>query len=229
MSKQVLVIKLGALGDFVLAFGPFAAIRAHHPADRITLLTTAPFADLARRSPWFDWVEVDPRPAWWDLRGIAALRQQLRGYDLVYDLQTSGRSSQYFRLAGRPAWSGIARGASLPHSNPDRDRMHTVERQREQLSAAGITDCPLPDVSWLAREGPDLAAPLRAAGPGGSAAPPGQALAGRTLRRARRLPARGWRPAGGRRRCSRWAAGARHTGALPVGAGPDRADWGWPN
>ena len=166
MSKQVLVIKLGALGDFVLAFGPFAAVRAHHPADRITLLTTAPFADLARRSPWFDRVEVDARPAWWDLRGIAALRKQLRGYDLAYDLQTSGRSGRYFRLAGRPAWSGIARGASLPHANPDRDRMHTVERQRDQLRAAGIADTPLPDLFWLASEGPELPRPYALLVPG---------------------------------------------------------------
>ncbi len=34
---RVLVIRLGAFGDFVQSFGPFAAIRAHHPADEITL------------------------------------------------------------------------------------------------------------------------------------------------------------------------------------------------
>ena len=31
MTPRILVIKLGALGDFAQAFGPFAAIRAHHP------------------------------------------------------------------------------------------------------------------------------------------------------------------------------------------------------
>ena len=41
---RLLVIKLGALGDFVLATGPFAAIRAAHPDEEIVLLTTAPFA-----------------------------------------------------------------------------------------------------------------------------------------------------------------------------------------
>ena len=29
--NRILVIRLGALGDFVQSFGPFAAIRAHHP------------------------------------------------------------------------------------------------------------------------------------------------------------------------------------------------------
>ncbi len=37
---RILVIKLGALGDLVLAFQAFADIRAHHPGAEITLLTT---------------------------------------------------------------------------------------------------------------------------------------------------------------------------------------------
>ncbi|OYW09809.1 MAG: ADP-heptose--LPS heptosyltransferase, partial [Rhodospirillales bacterium 12-71-4] len=57
----ILVIRLGALGDLVQSFGPFAAIRAHHPEARIVLLTTPPFAGLARRSPWFDDVWADGR------------------------------------------------------------------------------------------------------------------------------------------------------------------------
>lgn len=150
LSVRILVIRHGALGDFVLSFGPFAAIRAHHVADHITLLTTAPFAPLARLAPWFDAVEVDVRPAWYDLTGLGRLRRQLGGFDLVYDLQTSGRSSLYFRLAGRPAWSGIARGASLAHANPGRDGMHTRERQREQLVASGLSTFPPPDLAWLA-------------------------------------------------------------------------------
>jgi ADP-heptose:LPS heptosyltransferase len=147
--KRIMVIRLGAFGDFVQSFGPFAAIRAAHPDAEITLLTTAPFAKLARSSPWFDKVEVDRRPGWWNLPGLLRLRRQLRGFDRVYDLQTSGRSSRYFRLAGRPQWSGIAPGCDLPHDNPDRDALHTRERQRDQLGRAGITVFPTPDLSWL--------------------------------------------------------------------------------
>ena len=147
------MIRLGALGDMVLSFAAFAALRAHHAGDDITLLTTAPFADLSRRAPWFDHVVLDAKPAWWNLPGLARLRRQLRGFDLVYDLQTSSRSSRYFRLAGRPPWSGIAPGCSLPHANPRRDFMHTLERQHEQLVMAGITTFPPPDLSWLAAPG----------------------------------------------------------------------------
>lgn len=159
-ATRILVIKLGALGDVVLAFAPFAAIRAHHPDAHVTLLTTAPFLGLASASPWFDAVAIDSRPAFWNLRGLGRLRRLLSGFDLVYDLQTSGRSSRYHRLAGRPSWSGIAPGCSLPDRDPDRDRLHTRRRQAGQLAQAGIPAVPDPDLSWLAAHGAMLPAPL---------------------------------------------------------------------
>lgn len=157
MAERVLVIKLAALGDFVQAFGPFAAIRAHHASAAITLLTTAAFADFARASPWFDDVWVDTRPRLADPGGWIALRRKLRGggFARVYDLQTSDRSSAYRRLfwpGPCPEWSGIARGASHPHANPRRDFMHTRERQAEQLAVAGIASVPEPDLSWIAAD-----------------------------------------------------------------------------
>ena len=158
--RRVLVIRLGALGDFVQSFGPFAAIRAHHPQAHITLLTAAPFAPLAQACPWFDAVEIDARPPWWDLRGLLHLRQQLRGFDFVYDLQTSGRSSRYFPLAGRPPWSGIAPGCSHPQPNPAREVMHTRERQADQLRLAGIPSVPEVDLHFLTdRPAPELPHP----------------------------------------------------------------------
>ena len=160
------MIKLGALGDFVLAFGPFAAIRAHHRADEITLLTTTPFAPMAERAPWFDRVVVDRRPSWWDVAGLLRLRREMHGFDFVYDLQTSDRSSHYHRLAGMPPWSGIALGASHRHRNPDRDRMHTLDRQRDQLEAAGIASFPPADLDWLRAAGPSVPAPYALLAPG---------------------------------------------------------------
>ncbi len=92
-------------------------------------------------------------------------------FERVYDLQTSDRSSFYHRLMGGPPWSGIARGASLPHTNPERNRMHTIDRQAEQLKLAGIAEVTLPDLGWAARELGDFALPERLLllVPGGSA------------------------------------------------------------
>ncbi len=151
----ILVIKHGALGDLIQAFGPFAAIRAHHPSARIDLLTTPPFAPLMRRAPWFDRVLTDPRSPWWNLAGAARLARSLarERYERVYDLQTSARSSRllwWLRLFGsRPEWSGIALGASHRHDNPARNAMHTLDRQAEQLAMAGLHHIPQPDLSWL--------------------------------------------------------------------------------
>ncbi len=174
MSRRILVIRLGALGDFVLSFPAFAALRAHHAANHITLLTTAPFASLAADAPWFDAVRVDQRPRWTDLAGVLRLRRALTGFDFVYDLQTSGRSSRYFWLAGRPAWSGIARSCSHPDADPLRDTLHTVARQRGQLTAAGVPAYSLtPDpsaLSWLWDAGPRIAEPYALLIPGTSVA-----------------------------------------------------------
>lgn len=167
MKQKILIIKLAALGDVIQAFAAMARIRAAHRHAHITLLTTPPFAALAKVSPYVDKVETDGRP-----KGLFATlgmlwRVRWAGYERVYDLQTSDRSSAYFAFLKPfpPEWSGIARGCSHPHNNRDRDRMHTLERQADQLRFAGIWpdapsaagSAPPPDLSWLLKNaGPEL-------------------------------------------------------------------------
>ena len=50
-------------------------IRRHHADDRITLLTTARFAELAAQTKLFDAVIIDHRPKPLDLKGWLALRR----------------------------------------------------------------------------------------------------------------------------------------------------------
>ena len=155
--RRILVIKLGALGNVVLSFGPFAAIRRHHAGAHITLLTTAPYADWLATSPWFDQVWTDTRPEWWQVHAWLALRRKLIAgrFDRVYDLQTSARSCRYFDLmlpGPRPDWSGVAFGCSLPDRDPNRDRLHDVDRQFGQLRAAGIERNEPPDLAWTERD-----------------------------------------------------------------------------
>lgn len=153
-AQRILVIKLGALGDFIQALGPMQAIRRHHPKAHLALLTTPPFAEFAKSTGLFDEIEVNGRPAWWHIYGWAGLFGWLNGreFQRVYDLQTSGRSTFYYELFMpnlRPEWSGIARRSSHPHKNPKRDAMHTIDRQREQLRMAGIDDTGEADFSFL--------------------------------------------------------------------------------
>ena len=179
MTRRILVIKLGALGDVVQAFPAFAAIRAHHPGATIAALTTPPFAALLRRAPWFDEVHDEGRPDWTDLPALARLTRLLATgrFDRVYDLQTSGRSSRYRLLVGpRAEWSGIAPGASHRQIGPGRETMHTADRLRDQLRIAGIAGMPAPDLSWLDADLSAFALPDRFALliPGASAHRPGK-------------------------------------------------------
>jgi len=159
-SEHILIIKLSALGDIVQSFGPVRAIRQHHPKAQITVLTTKPYVSMFEACPDVDEVWIDTRPKWHQFGAMRDLISQLRSHDFirVYDLQTSGRSSQYRKLMNGlcplscrkvPEWSGIAKGCSHPHANPRRDFMHTIERQAEQLEMAGIANTPFPNIDWL--------------------------------------------------------------------------------
>jgi ADP-heptose:LPS heptosyltransferase len=174
--QRVLVIKLGALGDFVQALGAMAEIRRAHPKARITLLTTPPYAELAAASGYVDDIDTGGRPK--DLLQLLALAFRLRRarYQRVYDLQTSSRSRTYlwFFAPFLPEWSGHAPLASHRHRNPRRDLMQSLDRLWDQIAEAGVVEprpegsAPAPDLSWAIaaadREQPPLAErfPIRA-------------------------------------------------------------------
>lgn len=172
-QQKILVIKHGALGDMIQALGPCAAIRAHHPDAHILLLTTSPYRELAVASGYFDEILIDNRPKWWQLSASWRLWHQLKqlSVEWVYDLQTSERTACYHRLIQHRYWSGIAAGCSHPDDNPQRDAIHTLERQAYQLNRAGITEVPVPSLSWVNADISHLALPARyvLCFPGGSA------------------------------------------------------------
>ena len=149
-KRQVLVIKLGAIGDFVQATGAFADIRAHEKIAEITLLTTPAMMALATRAAYFNRIEIDRRRPLWQVFYRADLVRRLRAgrFAMVYDLQANSRTARYWRMMGRPPWNGIVRGCSHPHTNPQRPRMHAVEIFRDQLNEIRITCTHSPDVSW---------------------------------------------------------------------------------
>lgn len=161
-AARVLIIKLSALGDFVLSLGAMQAVREHHPKARITLLTTPPFEEFAKLCPAVDKVETDGRPD--GMKATANLIQRIRkaDYDIIYDFQTSGRTRNYFTALSRmgkktPLWSGHHEKCAFYHDNPARGSMHSIDRLAEQLEIAGVAPngrwlgkaAPFPDLSWV--------------------------------------------------------------------------------
>jgi len=101
MEENVLVIKHGALGDFVMASGRMRTVRRRHPNAHIALVTEKFLVGLAQSMGYFDEIVEDSRGynvgTWWKIikRTIAD-----RKWDAIYDLQSSNRTlCRYYPLA----------------------------------------------------------------------------------------------------------------------------------
>jgi ADP-heptose:LPS heptosyltransferase len=110
----VLVIKLGAMGDFMQALGAFRVVRATHPSARITLLTTPNPMRLSPRRARSS-ISLRPMAARKDLKGKGDLIRRLRsaGYDMVYDFQNNDRTAQYYHGADGQEAAVVGRGQGL--------------------------------------------------------------------------------------------------------------------
>lgn len=152
--RNVLVIRLGALGDLIQCFDTFHAIRRHHPDDRLILMTMPMFINFGRAMPWFDEVWLDDRPRPWRVGAWFKLRRQFRAMPLsrVYDLQNKFRTEVYFRLMPepKPEWSGLAKGCSHPRPDDITDApLHNRERYLRQVESAGVAEAGTADTDWL--------------------------------------------------------------------------------
>ena len=83
-QENILVIKLGALGDFVYAIGPMQAIKKHHKTAKITLLTRLSFADLGYKTKIFDDILIDPEPNFWKLKRLYDFRKKINAFQTLF-------------------------------------------------------------------------------------------------------------------------------------------------
>lgn len=141
-SKRVLVTKLGALGDILLAEGALRDIRENHKGAHISVLTRRPFARLLARCPWIDEVVADDNHPRWRLDAMWRLRARLLkvDFDIAYDLQNSRRSAFYLHmlLGNRIPWSGAHPKSHLPHRHPAPKSLPVLQRHATQLTDAGL-------------------------------------------------------------------------------------------
>lgn len=149
MTTKIMVIKHGALGDIVQAIDGFASIRAGHPSAEITLLTTAPFAGLARLMPFFDDVVVDRRSKPWNILNILLMRKLFAsGFMRIYDFQSSSRTRKYFAhlIPSSVEFVGVPKNAAFVL--PD---MTGVNNRDRMLKTAALGGCPevIAPMNWI--------------------------------------------------------------------------------
>ena len=109
---SILIVRLSAIGDVIMASGLIPALRAVYPKARIGWLTEAPNVELLRHNPRLDRLHLWPRSQWKELRQQGKYRQLLREvlslirliraerYDWVLDLQGLMKSAIWARLVG---------------------------------------------------------------------------------------------------------------------------------
>ena len=153
-NEHILVIKLGALGDFVQALGAMKAIRDHHKDAHITLLTTMAFEEFGKKCGYFDDIWLDKKPKYFNLIGWLNLRKRIinSGFTRIYDLQNNDRTSLYFKLFPKnkkPEWVGAAKGASHQNSSKQRIAGHAFDGHKQTLALAGINNIKIDDFSWI--------------------------------------------------------------------------------
>ncbi len=151
-ARTVLVIQLGGLGAFVLSLAAAKRIREAHVGARITLLTTEGNKELAEKAPYFDTVEADGKPT--EPQAITKLIARIRAakYDMVYDLEGSNRTNNYFQgmRPWPPKWSGPIAGASHAYLDPHRGSLHPLDRYEAQLNIAGVpAGATMPELRWV--------------------------------------------------------------------------------
>lgn len=152
MPNNILVIKLGALGDFFIALGAMQAIKKHHEGDKITLLTTKSFKAFAEKTGYFDEIMVTKRSSIFDIAEWFRMFKFFNNgnFSRVYDLQMQDRTKWYYRLfTKKPEWSGVIQNSPLAYKNPDWKKLHAFKRHEEILKVAGIKETPIPDISWM--------------------------------------------------------------------------------
>jgi ADP-heptose:LPS heptosyltransferase len=150
--SNILIIKLGSLGDVVQVSGALKDIRKHHKNEKITILTTAKYLNLFKNCPYVDACLEDERLPRYNIFYLLKLRKLINSLNFikVYDLQNSNRTNFYRKfIFNINDWSS---SKDIPQNKYNNS---VLQRFDEQLRKSNIqTRYTLkPDFSWAAENG----------------------------------------------------------------------------
>ena len=139
IRRDILIIKLGALGDVVMATGLIDRILRHHAAHRCILLTSPPYGELFAARPGLELKTFDRSSLRSTLATVQWIRRQRFGR--VYDLQSNDRTGVMCGLSGIP--ERVGNHPRFPYNLHPQGRYtgqcHIHDRMLEVLEATGIS------------------------------------------------------------------------------------------
>jgi ADP-heptose:LPS heptosyltransferase len=149
--SNILIIKLGSLGDVVQISGALRDIREHHKNEKITILTTSKYLNLFKNCPYVDECLEDERLPRYNIFYLLRLRKIVNSlnFNKVYDLQNSNRTSFYRKfLFNIKDWSS---SKDIPENKYNNS---VLQRFDEQLRKSNIQTLYTlkPDFSWAAEK-----------------------------------------------------------------------------
>jgi ADP-heptose:LPS heptosyltransferase len=149
--SNILIIKLGSLGDVVQISGALRDIREHHKNEKITILTTSKYLNLFKNCPYVDDCLEDERLPRYNVFYLLRLKKSINSlnFNKVYDLQNSNRTNFYRKfLFNIKDWSSSKDIPEKKYNNS------VLQRFDEQLRKSNVqTRYTLkPDFSWAAEK-----------------------------------------------------------------------------
>ncbi len=135
---RILIIKLGALGDTIVATPAIKAIIQSHSESRISLLTSTEYAGLFSALDGVDLVHFPRRGIRNAVNCIKWIRRQ--NFDRIYDLQSNDRSRVYCCLSG--VREKVGNHSHFPYTHHPGDKFsgqtHVSVRHKQALLSVGV-------------------------------------------------------------------------------------------
>ena len=152
--ERILIVKLSAIGDVLMATPVARALREAYPDGYIAWVVERKSADVVLGNPYLDevivWDRVKRGSIWGDavrfIRSLSGLRRELRarGFDACVDLQGLLRSAGVCLVSGAKRRIGFADGAEgsvclyTERYDPGGDEVNAQQRNLDLLKVIGV-------------------------------------------------------------------------------------------
>ena len=142
--SNILIIKHGSLGDIAQASGAIQDIYENHRDHDLYIMTSKPYIDLYKKSPFIKDVILDKRLSRFNLIYLYLLMKKIKKLKFVkvFDLQNSSRTSFYkkvlFPNSNYNSWSSSQTTLPTNTTKEEFDKLSVLERFDHQLKTSGL-------------------------------------------------------------------------------------------